>query len=83
MPITPPQHYHMPQAGPGPHAPTYQLLPAMKRKEKDSDWPLTVGLLVLAVIIAILIGAIAFGLVRTMRAGPRARTDSALTRPAH
>lgn len=66
-------HHHVPQAGPGPHAPTYQMLPALSRKEpkrRESDWPLIFGLLGLAVVIAGLVGAVAYGVARSVHSAP-------------
>ncbi len=63
---------HVPQEGPGPAAPTYQMLPALKRKKDDegSDWPLIVGLVVLALLIAALVGVGAYFAVRSTNVEP-------------
>jgi hypothetical protein len=55
---------HVPQAGPGAQAPT-QVLPALKRKpeREGSDWPLVLGLVGLFVVIAVLVGAVVYGVV--------------------
>jgi hypothetical protein len=52
-------------------APTYQMLPALKRKERaksGSDWPLVLGLVALALVILGLIGAVVYGVVQTFGA---------------
>lgn len=74
-----PPRKHVSQVGPGPHAPT-EVLPSLKRKpeREGSDWPLILGLLALALVIAALIGAASYGVVRTMRDG----TPSAPAEPA-
>lgn len=61
-----PRRQHIPQEGPGPAAQTYQMLPALSRKKdkESSDWPLILGLLLLGLIIAALIGVGAYLLVR-------------------
>lgn len=69
---------HPSQAGPGPHAPT-QVLPSLKRREprEGSDWPLVLGLLAIGLIIAGLLGAVAYGVVRSMRSPEPAPSTSA------
>ncbi len=50
-------------------APTYQMLPALSRKKEEkegSDFALIFGLLGLALVIAALVGAVAYGVVRSM-----------------
>ena len=68
-----PRH-HVPQEGPGAAAPTYQMLPALKRKQakEGSDWPLIAGLLALALIIAGLIGVGAYFATRSFGGEPPA-----------
>ncbi len=68
-----PKRQHISQAGPGPQAPT-QVLPALKRKpeREGSDWPLVLGLIALGLVIAGLVGAVAYGVVRSMRDAPEA-----------
>ena len=64
-----PRH-HVPQEGPGAAAPTYQMLPALKRKQakEGSDWPLILGLVALALIIAGVIGVGAYFATRSLDA---------------
>lgn len=70
-----PLRRHVPQEGPGPAAPTYQMLPALKRKQakEGSDLPLILGLAALALLIAGLVGAGAYFAVRSAGAAPAAQ----------
>lgn len=67
-----PRRRHAPQPGPGPSAPTYQMLPALSRtkKREGSDLPLVAALLGLAVIIAVLLGAVVYGVVTSRGPAP-------------
>jgi hypothetical protein len=63
------------EGGPEAGEPTYEMLPALKRKRaqrESSDWPLIVGLTLLALIIAALVGTGAYMVVRSMNAPPPA-----------
>jgi hypothetical protein len=75
--------HHVSQAGPGPHAQTYQLLPALKREKKreSSDWPLIVGLVALALVIVALVGAVAYGVLRSVGAPAPAAAEPASVEP--
>lgn len=72
------RRHHVPQEGPGPAAPTYVMLPALRRKKVDdegSDWPLIAGLVLLAVLIAGLIGVGAYFAVRTAMSESAVQTE--------
>lgn len=68
------------RAGPGAALPT-EVLPALSRRKKEekegSDWPLILGLLALALVIAGLVGVVAYGIVRSMNANAPPATHAA------
>ncbi len=78
VPVAPPPRVikRVPQGGPGPHAET-QVLPAIKKtpKKEGSDWPLALGLVGLGLLILLLVGGIAYGVFRLVRA-PEAQSSS-------